>query len=83
MNPELDPVTKEILRKIGACLREQRKLNSTLDYKAYARDELEIGMNTLLKMERGSGDYHISNLIKVINHFPGFKLSDFFKEAGL
>ncbi len=83
MSIELDKKTREILKAIGVCLREQRKLNSTLDYKEYAKEELKVGMNTYLRMELGSGDYNISNLIKVINRFPGFKLSDFFKEAGL
>lgn len=83
MSTELDPKTIEILRKIGTYLREQRKLNSKLDYKAYAKKELEVGMNTYLRMERGNRDYHISNLIKVINHYPEFKLSEFFAEAGL
>jgi hypothetical protein len=83
MSTELDSSTREILQKIGLYLREQRKLNSNLDYKVYAKDELEVGMNTYLRMENGSGDYHISNLIKVINHYSGFKLSEFFAEAGL
>lgn len=83
MSTDLDKKTKEILKTIGVCLREQRKLISDLDYKEYAKVEMGIGMNTYLRMERGSGDYNISNLIKVINHYPGFKLSEFFKEAGL
>lgn len=83
MSIELDKKTREILKAIGVCLREQRKLNSDLDYKGYAKAEIEIGMNTYLRMEQGSGDYNISNLIKVINKYPGLKLSDFFKEAGL
>ena len=83
MSTELDPKTKEILKKIGTYLRHQRKLNSELDYKVYAKEKLKVGMNTYLRMEKGSGDYNISNLIKVINKHPGLKISDFFKEAGL
>jgi hypothetical protein len=83
MSTKLDKETKKILKAIGSYLRDQRKLNSDLDYKGYAKAEIEIGMNTYLRMEQGSGDYNISNLIKVINRYPGFKLSEFFKEAGL
>jgi hypothetical protein len=83
MSTDLDKKTRVILKAIGICLRKQRKLNSDLDYKGYAKEEIQIGMNTYLRMEQGSGDYNISNLIKIINHYPGFKLSDFFKEAGL
>lgn len=83
MSINLDSDTIDILKKIGEYLRDQRKANSNLDYKAYAKDELKIGMNTYLRMEKGSGDYNISNLIKVINYFPDFKLSEFFAEAGL
>ena len=63
MSTELDPQTKRILKAIGDNLRNLRKLNSKLDYKTFAREEVRIGENTLLRMEQGSGDYNISNLI--------------------
>jgi hypothetical protein len=82
MSTELANV-QDSLKAIGRYLRDQRKRNSDLDYKNYAKKEIGIGMNTYLRMESGSGDYNISNLIKVINKYPNLKLSDFFREAGL
>lgn len=83
MSTDLDNRTLMVLEKIGKTLRDQRKLNSDLDYKAFAQNELKIGMNTYLRMEQGSGDYNISNLIKVTSYYPEFKLSKFLEEAGL
>lgn len=83
MSKALNKKTQETLRAIGLYLRELRKLNSKLDYKSYARDEVNIGMNTYLRMEQGSADYNISNLLKVISYYPDFKISEFFEEAGL
>ena len=82
MSTDLDKV-QDTLKVIGTYLREQRKKNSKLDYKEYAKEEIGIGMNTYLRMEQGSGDYNISNLIKVIRSCPDLKISDFFREAGL
>jgi hypothetical protein len=83
MSTELDPETREILQRIGDYLRDLRKLNSDLDYKRFAKEKAFIGMNTYLRMEKGSGDYNISNLIRVVRSHPDFKMSDLFREAGL
>ena len=83
MSTELDTQTQEILKAIGDCMRDLRKVNSPLDYKSFARDEVNIGMNTYLRMEKGNGDYNISSLLKVISYYPDLKLSEFFDEAGL
>ena len=83
MSTELDTQTQEILKAIGDCMRDLRKVNSPLDYKSFARDEVNIGMNTYLRMEKGNGDYNISSLLKVISYYPDLKLSEFFDAAGL
>lgn len=79
---ELDPVVKEILEKIGAQVRTMRKASSDLDYKKYAREELPIGIATYWRIEKGTHDYNVSNLLQVLLKY-NLKLSDFFKEAGL
>lgn len=83
MSTKLDPQSQKILKAIGDCMRDLRKLNSPLDYKSFASNEVIVGMNTYLRMEKGNGDYNISSLLKVINYYPDLKLSEFFKEAGL
>ena len=83
MDKELDPEVKEVLEKIGALVRTKRKESSSLDYKKYAKAELSMGSATYWRIEKGNGDYHISNLIHVILKYQELKLSDFFKEAGL
>lgn len=83
MDKELNPEIVEILKKIGAQVRKERKESSDLDYKKYAKEELPIGIATYWRIEKGSGDYHISNLLQVILNYPNKKLSVFFKDAGL
>ena len=83
MDKDLDPKVKELLEKIGTQVRTMRKESSSLDYKKYAKDELPIGSATYWRIEKGSGDYHISKLLHVLLNYPDLKLSDFFKEAGL
>jgi hypothetical protein len=83
MDKELDPEVKEVLEKIGALVRTKRKESSSLDYKKYAKAELPIGIATYWRIEKGNGDYHISNLIHVILKYPELKLSKFFEDAGL
>ena len=83
MNKELDPEVKEVLETIGKLVRTKRKENSSLDYKNYANTELPFGSATYWRIEKGVGDYHISNLIHVIMKYPNLKLSEFFLEAGL
>ena len=83
MDKDLDPDVKEVLEKIGAQVKKMRKANSTLDYQKFAKKELPIGTIKYYRIERGYGDYHISNLLKVLRHYPDLKISDFFNAAGL
>ncbi len=83
MDKDLDPKVKELLEKIGAQVRTMRKESSKLDYKKYAKEELPIGIATYWRIEKGNGDYHISNLLQVLLNYPDKKLSEFFKDAGL
>ena len=83
MDKDLDPKVSVLLEKIGTQVRTMRKESSSLDYKKYANTELPIGSATYWRIEKGSGDYHISKLLHVLLKYPDLKLSDFFKEAGL
>lgn len=83
MDIDLNPDIKEVLEKIGAQVRTMRKASSSLDYKEYARHELPIGAATYWRVEKGNGDYHISNLLHVLLKYPDLKLSEFFEAAGL
>ena len=83
MDKDLDPDIKVVLEKVGAQIKKMRKANSLLDYREFAKNELPIGIITYYRIEKGYGDYHISNLLKVLRHYPDLKISDFFKAAGL
>jgi hypothetical protein len=80
---EVDPYLKEILEKVGEQVTLLRKSNSKLNYKDYADDVLKMSKNTYQRIEYGSGDYNIGNLVKIISHYPDQKLSKIFKKAGL
>ncbi len=80
---ELDPMVKEILEKVGNQVKHLRKTKVKQHYKDFANNKLPMGQNTYLRIEKGNGDYHISNLIQVVLNYPDLKLSKFFKDAGL
>ena len=74
---------KGYLSKIGKQVRKLRKEKTQLGYIDFAK-KVKLNKKTYYKIERGEGDYNISNLIKIISYYsPDISLTKFFYDAGL
>lgn len=82
MQKELKPETADALVRIGDQIKSLRKNRTKLNYKKLS-NELKIGQNTYLRIEKGNGDYNLSNLFSILDYYPDVKLSDLFRDAGL
>ncbi len=70
------------LKAIGKQLIELRKASGYTSYKPYAEQVLKINPSTYQRIENGSGNYTILNLLKIVSCYPGLKLSDLIKKSG-
>jgi transcriptional regulator with XRE-family HTH domain len=82
MHKKPEPEIADTLIKIGNQIKYLRKNRTSLNYKKLS-EELKIGQNTYLRIEKGNGDYNLGNLISILNYYQDVKLSDLFRDAGL
>lgn len=82
MDKELEPHIADVLLSIGEQVKELRKTRTNYNYKQLS-ENLTIGQNTYLRIEKGHRDYNISNLIAVVDYYKDIKLSDILRKAGL
>ena len=82
MQKKLEPEITDALISIGDQIKQLRKCRTSLNYKKLS-EELKIGQNTYLRIEKGNGDYNLGNLISILSYYPDVKLSDLFRDAGL
>lgn len=66
----------EVLKKIGATLKAERKKNGYTSFEHYAY-QMDIARSLFAKYEAGS-DMKVSTLIRIVQGM-GIKVSDFFK----
>ena len=82
MQKKLDPEIADALIRIGDQIKLLRKNRTSLNYKKLS-EELKIGQNTYLRIEKGNADYNLGNLISILFYYKDVKLSDLFRDAGL
>ena len=79
----VDPNLKNVLERIGKQIKALRKSYGNRNYVSFAKEDVGINRNTYLRIENGTGDYTIGNLIKIMSQYPNEKLSDILRKAGL
>ena len=82
MAQAIDPIHQEWLVIIGKQVRKLRKEQTTMGYIEFAK-QIGLDKKTYYKIERGEGDFNITNLMRVISYYPKLTLQEFFKETGL
>ena len=82
MAQAINPFHQEWLVKIGRHVRKLRKERTKMGYIEFA-EQIGLDKKTYYKIERGEGDYNITNLMRVISYYPKLTLQEFFKETGL
>ena len=82
MAQAINPVHQEWLVIIGKQVRKLRKEQTTMGYIEFAK-QIGLDKKTYYKIERGEGEFNITNLMRIISFYPEMTLGEFFAEAEL
>ena len=82
MAQSVDDLHQEWLLTIGKHIRKLRKERTAMGYIEFAE---KIGMDkkTYYKIERGEGNFNITNLMRIVSFYKEMTMQEFFAEAEL